>query len=1222
MAKVENPVSLLVPIHLDALVVNKNVNPLWKDTSMKLSNLDNNKYTYCRGLGYYLEKKATDKPSDGSDDDDDDDIMQTGVHLHWILPDALRKGKLKNDKSTILFPPAPNRWLVVRIGQDYEVRSWIVESDHLNTAEEAKLNWIKDITQEKNGTKTTTLEAIAIGNVVPFADWDEPGEGEINLTVIAPGNPEFAASYMNCRNVFGFYDDMKTDAGRDIKAGTLLTYQVYGWYADSSKTLLDDVKTIGDLPAKLTELGWALKDADKLTEVPGNIIFHAMVQSVVWQAEPASRVPSPGNIDIGIGNSTSEALAALLRKKVVTSESTIPNKLLAAYQFKSLQDKGLEGNGLDLLKKQMHARSFSPVDGGTYFDILPKEKNGDKIQTDKDTTNLPFPVQVSDCLIALNIMQREYDDKFNELTSLQAALYALKFKKAFSLSAERGTGGIPEDELNNIQAKIDADTIAARGRIKALITNLDAARKEIKPELNATGNEVTPKPAKWPQDYRGLIVDKYNELLKLMNAGKMKDYVVAVDVPMPKYFEPSDPSVAISGLNPPQKYYKKGVSTLKSYLGDADDTSLKCRVNNQTADQIRVKDSTTTAMKVASLVDIDDFIDDLTDKAPGGVAEVFTEAILLNILMADEICSAMQYDIKDINDVKDVINFFRKNAVNFTRFDKTGPAYLPADFAVSNWEQPWNPLYLEWLATWESSYDSLNPNVLSAWKFGGKDSAVDYTYDVALMGKANERIQYSGRTLLSLQSANKVQELNEKIITHFNTKLFEGFIPMTQTLGGFSTQLIQRGHTVQLPILNQVNDQLVIDDDYKLIGDQNTWSPMVVGKPFYPLRMGKLKIDKLRMIDAFGQVLEQPINDRSFKAEAGVKAPLFASSAALHAVNDDYTFALSPRIVQPARLLFNWKSANHANRVTDSDPATNPVCGWLLYNQLDKNISVFDTAGKEIGIIIEDTGTKKINYILPPGGDSLTINNEILNNVVKFIIKSEQNFNSIKNQIAAVIKKIQAKQSRQEITMSLPTGFPMAVVAAQFLVELKELRASDQSWRGGAADKKLDPINFSLSIGNSANKTDGLTGYFIKNNYNDFILPSGEEQAITVFTKTPKIKFVTGTLEHLTLIMDPRTTVSISSGILPMGNYELPQQQVTRALKNINLRILAAPFITPKNKIKVPLLQANDISWDFINPKTGTVSLNASLGTSQIAFDGVQAAEGWLRITTSKPEDK
>ena len=59
--------------------------------------------------------------------------LETGVHLHWAMPDALTRADTTSGRMT--FPPLPNRWLVTRIaGHAESARHWIVESDTLSTA--------------------------------------------------------------------------------------------------------------------------------------------------------------------------------------------------------------------------------------------------------------------------------------------------------------------------------------------------------------------------------------------------------------------------------------------------------------------------------------------------------------------------------------------------------------------------------------------------------------------------------------------------------------------------------------------------------------------------------------------------------------------------------------------------------------------------------------------------------------------------------------------------------------------------------------------------------------------------------------------------------------------------------------------------------------------------------------------------------------------------------
>src|SRR5262249_39089842 len=68
------------------------------------------------------------------------DSLGPGIHLHWELPDHFRRGTQPPAGGPIMFPAAPNRWLVIRylrvgvVGALGPVRTaaWMVESDRLS----------------------------------------------------------------------------------------------------------------------------------------------------------------------------------------------------------------------------------------------------------------------------------------------------------------------------------------------------------------------------------------------------------------------------------------------------------------------------------------------------------------------------------------------------------------------------------------------------------------------------------------------------------------------------------------------------------------------------------------------------------------------------------------------------------------------------------------------------------------------------------------------------------------------------------------------------------------------------------------------------------------------------------------------------------------------------------------------------------------------------------
>src|SRR2546421_1910435 len=110
---------LLVPMHLDAMVLNKRAEATTPFLRFTMH--------YERLAQFQSPNPA---PFDGSSAQQPD----AGIYLHWTLPKALRHGVHRDDGSTE-FPLVPNRWLVVRVQADAPtdaIKVWVLESDYLS----------------------------------------------------------------------------------------------------------------------------------------------------------------------------------------------------------------------------------------------------------------------------------------------------------------------------------------------------------------------------------------------------------------------------------------------------------------------------------------------------------------------------------------------------------------------------------------------------------------------------------------------------------------------------------------------------------------------------------------------------------------------------------------------------------------------------------------------------------------------------------------------------------------------------------------------------------------------------------------------------------------------------------------------------------------------------------------------------------------------------------
>ena len=109
--------SLLVPIHLDAWVVNEQTQQLTAIYKADYTQLPQFKSLFKEPFSKETVKKSK------------------GVHLHWALPDALTHGRTPaTGGDETVFPFVPNRWLIARFTAEtgtWQCKLWVVQSDYV-----------------------------------------------------------------------------------------------------------------------------------------------------------------------------------------------------------------------------------------------------------------------------------------------------------------------------------------------------------------------------------------------------------------------------------------------------------------------------------------------------------------------------------------------------------------------------------------------------------------------------------------------------------------------------------------------------------------------------------------------------------------------------------------------------------------------------------------------------------------------------------------------------------------------------------------------------------------------------------------------------------------------------------------------------------------------------------------------------------------------------------
>ncbi|MEM7428378.1 MAG: hypothetical protein AAF441_19985, partial [Pseudomonadota bacterium] len=283
--------------------------------------------------------------------------LTAGIHLHWALPDALTHGTTKPpnsssfvERNSLWFPKAPNRWLVLRSHGTAHVGSWLIESDFVHPWGTGTGNTAYSLPPEADWpypfARVGRITKLETGAAAPAAG-TSLAEIDRALTAVGPGDASFAALYTGCHSIFGMHD---TDVP-GVRDGAPITYEVIGWYADPgdaplahwadlpktgnrkemiagalslSTTAPKSVDQIKDRDLKRDGLkaqdilfrnrsGWSLPEGARTSVTAcAGFVFYG---KVVVAPTKRTKKPAPVSSAIAVGNSTQEAICALLANK-------------------------------------------------------------------------------------------------------------------------------------------------------------------------------------------------------------------------------------------------------------------------------------------------------------------------------------------------------------------------------------------------------------------------------------------------------------------------------------------------------------------------------------------------------------------------------------------------------------------------------------------------------------------------------------------------------------------------------------------------------------------------------------------------------------------------------------------------------------------------------------------------------------------------------------------
>jgi hypothetical protein len=1250
---------LMVPVHLDALCISTEI-------SVIEPMADFTRLPYVDGIRDVNPNVANISEEIVSQPFQDRGFqLQPGIHLHWALADALTRGVHHEDRLS--FPIVPNRWLVTRINNSQVEKQWVVESDFLYPPGASDpANAIIYPYQDQTHPQPFRYmgRSLEVDTSMTIEQWLEES-GDINsnnsqylnnLTALGYGEPTFAAFYPNCHSVFGFYDNAPPKNLEGVH------YSVVGKYSnidrDCLPVLICQKKQATQKQLSYEDLQELLKDEYKwliddkgskdnsIEQLPERTIFYAFL--TFDSNDLKDSLTENKDVDIAIGNTTTEALSAYLASKhTEDSDKNLRNRDFknfqkACYQLEDQLEAlhladALQGRKLDIgfkFKEARHEKQFTAVYGGKIWTIRPESGKSQSNKSDgrieESPTKVTLPEELAHLLNELNTLQQICDRDDDEIESLRKELFADWYKYMLCAYPPEGSrDDYPNvDEVKYFIEKYDLSPLTARiERNKTLKIQCGAAIENLKAKIA--------------------------ELPPLSDRDTQKNTVYTLkSIPAPRYWLPKEPVILIADETVKQTPRHGQDGRLN------EDDLLECQIFQLDAENtLQEKINELKPQNNEEKIGFSNW-----EEQPWHPFLLEWEVEVLSIkskyqdINEDNYPLTRNYDSESITGnyqlAEDGIELEPKQKI----FVKEANIYVGRSILT-----PDAQIQLKQQIDTFFEKELLND-------YFEKENGV-----IEIKDRTNDYFDKNREEIIEWHKNKTKKDEMDKIIDRIlevEERIGDDFCALAQSLGGFNEALLMHKQTLQLPISDPLgfeDYQSFTDEVSKAINRSNRVAPQP-HNDFNPIRTGILKILQLRLVDTFGRVQTlNPKNDRIITTDA------------LTSPENPQDINLPPRLVQPARMNFRWLSAEVGfipesepsqpkgnSRTLDSSdpsqdfdrdgdepemnshPATTVICGWFLPNNLDRSLMVYDALGVALGSI-----DRNCQWIPTPGRIPIAvwqISNPHLHKLIKYLIQQGEGFLAqFLTTVDNALDNIDPENASQHQAIALLMGRPIAVVRAKIDLELQGLPAIDRGWNifrqvvemeAERTDRQsqdsierdtqnFTQVKFPIRIGEYRQLNDGLVGYLIEDGSgyqdNKFYAPQGRiegknqrEDIVIEGDALNILQSIASPAQTLTMLVDPRGSVHATSGILPTKSIHIPPEQFVDALRNIEITFLTAPILSDFSSINLPLPQESGYTWSWLAKengiwdsvtKIGAVSDQATFTTKQ------QIYEGWLKLT-------
>ena len=1150
------------------------------------------------------------------------------------------------------------------------------------------------------------------------------------LSAVGYGTPEFSASYQLCKSVFGFTDkqeDMLAAAGASAN-GMLVSYHVVGWHHDLSNDPLtqlplqldpptftallekvvnpDDKRTLeaaykimqadgpyvlvgnpsGDaqfqlyrilsgagfdfLTALLERCQWSLPSGT-LEKKPAvtHTLFSGVVGPVFWSPSGMLDDALNDQVNIAVGNTASEALAALIATLADIKDQPAVELLLNALQLGQLNGvtDARNLNRMETLALALHQSGYRSTDGGDLWQVSLLNDE------DKGSGEVALPESIADELNTLNSLQAAFEQDSGLIQSLRQEIFWdwYRFMQVLHKNAD------PAIQPADLKDRVMVPEIAALDKLVA---------------------EHTP--------------DKIDALAAKIRAELPKEYELT-HVTGPRFWQPLEPVVLFQGesIRPPNRYGGNGRfmanKTMVCRLSSQIITSLTAPANVLgNSQQLVFNAANTPQLPAAVPLDYSE-----------QVHALFTESSLLNpsvmaalvfsagsTLTFDQLKAALDSAVDGFTTppiapqltgavvaaMRAIVSpadydFFltlyaeagevfqlKKPASELTDDEVKRLRYLfisasagwgtPVVFAgvapslvyFVKWDgNPWLPFSLTWNVTYYP-FEPIGP---------GTDGDKAYAPDFILKNFALGDVNYEHRGAVTVplldQSYTNFIFMTPHAEENFQTQIskfldvnpdspldeemrailaaLKDFPPiLSQSLNGLNDSMMMLHEVLQLEVKDPTPrgrfTPFTNGPVHDAVGNVGQSAP-APDNYYNPIRAGVMRFTSLKIVDVFGRNIriDMPNN------------VVIAQSLKADGLPANFIF-LTPRIAQAARLSFRWLAADNRELEMNTHPATTPVCGWLLANHLESSLWLYDNAGHPLGSLILTEDSARVLWQVTPGEAGFGMSIEAF-----FATGPGKDVNEQFKKMALALHDggkgaylrafmaandraftlVQPENFKQLGSTAVLIGAPIAVAQARLDLDLPGRPAFNKSWKAlerevnegkAKTDNGFSQVAFPVRLGQMEQVNDGLLGYFVEDRYDHYYAIDPAVQTDRVTAPTEKTVTLTADPKNksalVTLLFDPRGSVHATSGVLPVKEISVPPDLYADALEALQIAFLTSPILTSMAKLAFPTPSIGGGKWTWLENDLNQWSEAQDIApvddSATMSYSPQKIQEGWL----------